>query len=50
MKNTGTQTLETKRLILRRFTVDDAGDAYDGWLSDPDAARYMRWEAHTVIE
>ncbi len=28
MKHLGTVTLETERLILRRFTLDDAEDAF----------------------
>ena len=35
MKKTGTRTLETSRLILRRFTIEDADDMYKNWASDP---------------
>jgi len=28
MKHLGTKTLETERLILRRFTIDDAQDMF----------------------
>ena len=33
---TGTVDLETKRLKLRRFTLDDAQDMFDNWASDPE--------------
>lgn len=50
MKNIGTQTLITDRLILRRFTVEDAEDAFHGWYHDADASRYMRWIPHDTME
>lgn len=49
MNHIGTKQIETDRLILRRFTVDDVADAYNNWFSDPDVAMYMRWDAHTNI-
>lgn len=49
MVHTGTQQIETQRLILRRFAVSDADDAFYSWYSDPDVAMYMRWDAHTDI-
>ena len=50
MNHTGTQKIETERLILRRFTMDDVPDAYNNWKSDPDVAKYMQWDAQTDIE
>ena len=32
----GTQTIETNRLILRRFSLSDAGSAYENWASDAE--------------
>ena len=32
MNNIGTKTLKTERLILRRFTLDDAKEIYEGTL------------------
>jgi len=49
MTHKGTAQLETERLILRRFTMADASDAFHGWFSDPDVAIYMRWDAHSDI-
>lgn len=36
MKHAGTQTIETERLILRRFTADDAADLLQNWAADPN--------------
>lgn len=45
----GTQTIVTKRLILRRFRRDDARDLYENWASDEDVTRYLTWPAHSDI-
>ena len=34
MKHIGTKNIETERLILRRFTLDDADAMYRNWASD----------------
>ena len=38
----GTVTLTTPRLILRRFTVDDAQAMYDNWATDEKVTRLNR--------
>ncbi|MBO4903336.1 MAG: GNAT family N-acetyltransferase [Lachnospiraceae bacterium] len=50
MNPAGTQTLETKRLILRRYTIDDAEDMYQNWASDPEVTRFLTWPAHADLE
>ena len=45
-----TPTLETKSLLLRPLSVDDAQNAYDRWTSDPDVSRYMMYCTHQSIE
>jgi len=50
MKHCGTVTLETERLILRRFTVDDAQTMYNNWACDPEVTRYLMWPTHTGVE
>lgn len=50
MNKIGTQRLETARLLLRRFTVDDADDMYHGWASDPEVTKYLTWPCHTSVE
>lgn len=47
---TGTARLLTERLQLRRFRVEDADAAYRNWMSDPEVARFVTWEAHADPE
>ena len=46
MKHLGTVTLETDRLILRRFRLDDAMDMYRNWASDPDVTKFLTWPTY----
>lgn len=46
----GTQTLTTPRLVLRRFTAEDAGAAYRNWVTDPEATRFLTWQPHSSVE
>ena len=50
MNRTGTRTIETQRLRLRRFTMDDAEDMYRGWACDPQVTKYLTWPAHESAE
>ena len=50
MRRIGTRTLETRRLILRRFRAEDAGDMYRNWASDPEVTRFLSWPAHAGPE
>ncbi|MBS7175450.1 MAG: GNAT family N-acetyltransferase [Clostridiales bacterium] len=50
MHHKGTCALETSRLVLRRFEEADAQAAFENWLSDLEAARYMRWDAYQTVE
>ena len=49
MQHMGTQKLETPRLILRRFTREDAPAMYGAWASDPEATRFVSWPAHRDV-
>lgn len=42
----GTQTVETARLVLRRFRVEDARAMYANWASDPEVTRFLTWPTH----
>ena len=42
----GTKTLKTKRLILRKFVVDDYNDMFNNWASDERVTRYLTWLPH----
>lgn len=50
MTHKGTTRLTTDRLILRRFTIEDAQDMYENWASDPEVTRFLTWPAHTSVE
>ena len=50
MKHTGTVPLETERLILRRFTLNDAQQAFDNWMSREKVTRYMTWQPYQNVE
>lgn len=50
MNHIGTKALETERLILRRFTLDDAQAMYDNWASDPEVTTYLTWPTHSSVE
>ena len=43
-------TLETERLILRPFSLDDAEAMFAGWTSDDEVTRYLTWPTHTDVE
>lgn len=49
MEHKGTITLETERLILRRFTADDAEPAFRNWTSSDAVTKFLRWETHRDI-
>ena len=50
MNNLGTVTIETSRLILRQYTLNDAYDAYSNWTSDTQVTKFLRWEAHKSVD
>ena len=50
VKHLGTRRIETKRLILRRFTLDDALPMYRNWASDHEATKYLTWQTHENAE
>lgn len=49
MTHKGTVTLETKRLILRRFEVADAEAMFKNWASDAEVSKYLTWPTHTDV-
>ena len=50
MKHLGTITLETQRLILRRYVPDDAQDAFRNWTNSVAVTRYMPWLPHGTLD
>ena len=46
MKNIGTKSIETQRLLLRPFIKSDYQAMYDNWASRPDNLLHVTWDAH----
>ena len=44
MNHLGTKTIETERLTLRRFAVEDAEKMYENWAGDPEVTRFLLWQ------
>ena len=49
MTHKGTKTIETDRLILRKFVEGDAIAAYNNWTSDDKVTEFLRWPTHTEM-
>lgn len=49
MEHKGTVPLETERLLLRRFTEDDARAMFRNWANDPVVTEYLTWNAHKTV-
>ena len=50
MNHAGTLSIETKRLLLRRFTEDDAQAVFRNWTNDDRTTEFLRWPTHKTIE
>jgi ribosomal-protein-alanine N-acetyltransferase len=49
MEHLGTKVLETKRLILRRFVIDDAENVFKNWADDNEVTKYLMWPSHKDV-
>lgn len=49
LRHKGTVILETERLILRPFRIEDAEDMFHNWASDPEVTRYLTWLPHRSV-
>lgn len=49
MNDLGTKTIETERLILRKFDISDAPGMFYGWASDKNVTKYVSWNTHVDI-
>ncbi len=45
-----TKRLETKRLVLRQFTKNDAEPMFRNWASDPQVTKFLTWHAHESLD
>jgi len=50
MKNVGTKTIETDRLILRQFKSDDIPCMFKNWVNDAEVPKFLSWEPHGNIK
>lgn len=50
MQHKGTVKLETERLILRPFQVEDIEAAFRNWTSDEKVTEFLRWPTHSNVE
>lgn len=46
MRNLGSITLETDRLIIRKFKLSDGIYMYNNWASDENVTKYLSWPIH----
>ena len=45
----GTGYLETDRLILRRFVIEDAEAMYRNWASEDEVSKFLTWPTHSDV-
>lgn len=50
MNHLGTKTIKTERLVLRKFTLDDAKEIYEGFINQDDFLYYANKEKRTLEE
>lgn len=50
LNHRGTITINTDRLILRKFSIDDVEDMFYNWANDEEVAKYLSWSPHGTIE
>ncbi len=50
MEHKGTILLETERLILRRFVIEDTEAMYRNWASKDEVTKFLTWPTHADIE
>ncbi|AFL99609.1 MULTISPECIES: GNAT family N-acetyltransferase [Desulfitobacterium] len=49
MRHIGTKKLETERLILRKFELNDAEAMFRNWASDAEVTKYLIWPPHDNV-
>ena len=50
MKHCGTQRIETDRLILRRYVIEDADAMYKNWASDSEVTKFLTGQPHSSVD
>ncbi len=49
MKHQGTIRLETERLVLRKFKIEDAKDMFNNYASNPNVTKFLTWPPHSDV-
>ena len=49
MIHKGTVTLETERLILRRFELSDVDAMFNNWANDAEVTKFLTWPTHSDV-
>ena len=49
VEHKGTKQIETERLLLRPFTMNDAPAMYKNWVSDEEVTKFFKWLAHKEL-
>lgn len=50
MEHLGTKQIETGRLNLRPFAMEDAEAMYRNWASDPEVTKFLSWPAYQSVD
>lgn len=50
MKHLGTNTMESSRLLLRPFVMEDASAMYENWASDPKVTEFLSWPCYESVD
>ena len=50
LNHKGTKTIETERLILRPFVMEDAEAVFRNWASDDEVTKHLTWPTHGSVE
>ncbi len=50
MNHIGTVNIETRRLLLRRFVIEDALPMFKTWANDSDVTKYLTWLPHENVK
>lgn len=50
LSHKGTISIETERLILRPYIIEDATSMYNNWIGDSEVCKYMAWPCRENID
>lgn len=50
LSHKGTKAINTDRLLLRKFQLDDADDMFKNWANDSEVTKFVSWKPHSCVE